>query len=53
MMASLCEEKVYAVFDGIPGRLSKKEKKYRLSSINRNARFRAYGDPLCKNGDPL
>lgn len=38
------EEKVYAVFDGIPGQLSKKEKKYRLSSINKNARFRAYED---------
>lgn len=38
------EEKVYAVFDGIPGQLSKKEKKYRLSSVNRNARFRAYED---------
>ena len=38
------EEKVYAVFDGIPGQLSKKEKKYKLSSLNRNARFRAYED---------
>ena len=38
------EEKVYAVFDGIPGQLSKREKKYRLSSINENARFRAYED---------
>ena len=38
------EEKVYAVFDGIPGQLAKKEKKYRLSSINKNARFRAYED---------
>ncbi|MDD3192459.1 MAG: AAA family ATPase [Oscillospiraceae bacterium] len=38
------EEKVYAVFDGIPGQLSKKEKKYTLSSISRNARFRAYED---------
>lgn len=38
------EEKVYAVFDGIPGQLSKKEKKYTLSSINKNARFRAYED---------
>lgn len=38
------EEKVYAVFDGIPAQLSKKEKKYRLSSISRNARFRAYED---------
>lgn len=38
------EEKVYAVFDGIPGQLSKKEKKYKLSSINKDARFRAYED---------
>ena len=38
------EEKVYAVFDGIPGQLSKKEKKYALSSIHKNARFRAYKD---------
>ena len=38
------EEKVYAVFDSIPGQLSKKEKKYRLSSLGKNARFRAYED---------
>lgn len=38
------EDKVFAVFDGIPGQLSKKEKKYRLSSINENARFRTYED---------
>ena len=38
------EEKIYAVFDGIPGQLSKKEKKYKLSSISKNARFRAYED---------
>ena len=38
------EEKVYAVFDGIPGQLSKKEKKYKLSSINKNARLRNYED---------
>ncbi len=38
------EEKVYAVFDGIPGQLSGKEKKYTLSSIDKNARFRAYED---------
>ena len=42
--ASGYEEKVYAVFDGIPGQLSKKEKKYKLSSISRNARFRSYED---------
>ncbi len=38
------EEKVFAVFDGIPAQLSRKEKKYRLSSINKNARFRTYED---------
>ena len=38
------EEKVYAVFDGIPGQLSKKEKKYTLSSIDKNARSRTYRD---------
>ena len=38
------EDKVYAVFDGIPGQLSKKEKKYRLSSLGENARFRSYED---------
>lgn len=38
------EEKVYAVFDGIPGQLSKKEKRYRLSSISPSARFRSYED---------
>ena len=38
------EDKVFAVFDGIPGQLSKKEKKYRLSSINKEARFRTYED---------
>lgn len=38
------EEKVYAVFDGIPGQLSKKEKKYTLSAISKEARFRSYED---------
>ena len=38
------EEKVYAVFDSIPSQLSKKKKKYKLSSINKNARFRTYED---------
>lgn len=38
------EEKVYAVIDGIPGQLSKKEKKYRLSSLDKNARFRVFQD---------
>ena len=38
------EDKVFAVFDGIPGQLSKKEKKYKLSSIHKDARFRTYED---------
>jgi len=38
------EDKVFAVFDGIPGQLSKKEKKYRLSTISEQARFRNYED---------
>lgn len=38
------EDKVFAVFDGIPGQLSKKEKKYKLSSISKEARFRTYED---------
>lgn len=38
------EDKVFAVFDGIPGQLSKKEKKYKLSSISKTARFRSYED---------
>lgn len=37
-------EKVYAIFDGIPGQLSKKEKRYQLSSLSKNARFRKYED---------
>ena len=38
------EDKVLAVFDGIPAQLSRKEKKYRLSSISQQARFRSYED---------
>ena len=38
------EDKVFAIFDGIPGQLSKKEKKYQLSSISKQARFRSYED---------
>ena len=38
------EDKVYAVFDGIPGQLSKKEKKYQVTSLGKYARFRAYED---------
>ena len=38
------EDKVFAIFDGIPGQLSRKEKKYRLSSLGKQARFRTYED---------
>jgi len=36
--------KVLAIFDSIPSQLSKKEKKYSLASINKNARLRDYND---------
>ena len=36
------EDKVFAVFDNIPGHLSKKEKKYKLSSLGKQARFRSF-----------
>jgi len=36
--------KVIAIYDNLPGQLSKKEKKYKLSSIDKSARFRAYED---------
>ena len=38
------EDKIFALFDGIPAQLSKKEKKYKLSSISKEARFRTYED---------
>lgn len=38
------EDKVFSVFDNIPGQLSKKEKKYKLSSLGKQARFRSYKD---------
>lgn len=38
------ESRVYAIFDEIPGQLSKKDKKYRLTSLNKKARFREYED---------
>jgi predicted AAA+ superfamily ATPase len=38
------EDKVYAIFDNIPGQLSKEKKRYQLSSISKQARFRNYGD---------
>ena len=38
------ETKVTAIFDTIPSQLSKKEKKFSLASINKEARMRAYED---------
>lgn len=38
------EDKVFAVFDGIPGQLSKEAKKYKLSSLGKTARFRNFED---------
>ena len=38
------EDNVFAVFDEIPAQLSKKEKKYKLSSLGKQARFRSYED---------
>lgn len=42
--ASGYEDKVFAVFDGIPAQLSKREKKYQISSLGKQARFRSYED---------
>jgi len=36
--------KVRRIFDGIPGQLAKKEKKYSLASLGKNARRRTYED---------
>jgi predicted AAA+ superfamily ATPase len=38
------KSKVTAIFDSLPGQLAKKEKKYMLSSINKDARYRSYED---------
>lgn len=47
------ENKVTAIFDEIPGQLSKKEKKYRLSSISKEARFRSYEDAFMWLNDAM
>jgi hypothetical protein len=36
--------KVISIFDSLPGQLSKKEKKYKLSAIGKEARLRSYED---------
>ena len=40
--ASGYEDKVYSIFDGIPSQLTKKEKKYKYSSLSKNARYHNY-----------
>lgn len=40
------ERKVESIFDEIPAQLQKHEKKFRLSSISKEARFREYEDAL-------
>ena len=38
------DQKVFAIFDNIPGQLSKKEKKYKLKDVAESARGRDYAD---------
>ena len=38
------EARVLSIFDGIPAQLSRKEKRYKLSSLKKSARFRDYED---------
>ncbi|MEG0620991.1 MAG: AAA family ATPase [Raoultibacter sp.] len=38
------EARILSIFDGIPSQLSKKEKRYKLSSLRKAARFRDYED---------
>ena len=47
------ESKVNAIFDEIPGQLSKKEKKYKLSSIDKDARMRNYEDAFMWLNDAM
>ena len=51
--ASGYESKVTAIFDTIPGQLAKKEKKYMLSSISKNARSRSYEDAFMWLNDAM
>ena len=47
------EMRVRQIFDEIPGQLSKKEKKYRLSSISKSARSREYEDAFVWLNDAM
>ncbi|PID67051.1 MAG: ATPase [Fusobacteriales bacterium] len=45
--------KVLAIFDEIPAQLSKKEKKYTLASLSKNARLREYEDSFLWLSDAM
>lgn len=47
------ENKVISIFDEIPSQLSKKEKKYKLSSISKEARYREYEDSFMWLNDAM
>ena len=47
------ESKVISIFDEIPSQLSKKEKKYRLSTISKEARLREYEDSFMWLNDAM
>ena len=47
------ENKVISIFDEIPSQLSKKEKKYKLSSISKEARYREYEDSFLWLNDAM
>ncbi len=47
------KNKVLAIFDEVPAQLSKKEKKYTLSSLSKNARIREYEDSFLWLSDAM
>jgi predicted AAA+ superfamily ATPase len=47
------ELKVESIFDDIPAQLQKQEKKFKLSSLKKEARFREYEDALFWLGDSM
>ncbi len=47
------QKKVLAIFDEIPGQLAKKEKKYTLSALSKNARLREYEDAFLWLNDAM
>ncbi|MCL2628723.1 MAG: ATP-binding protein [Oscillospiraceae bacterium] len=47
------EVKVTSLFDSLPGQLSKREKKYKLASVSKNARMREYEDAFMWLSDAM